>query len=92
MKIYSPEGHVGRASVEVARAPATLSAQRVAVLDNGKPGAQRILECVAEQLRKRTAAKFVGHFRKRTAATPCEDALIDKISEEADLVLTGIAD
>jgi hypothetical protein len=34
----------------------------------------------------------VGARRKRTAATPCEDALLAEIADGADIVLTGTAD
>ena len=47
---------------------------------------------VAERLAERAGIDFVGVHRKRTAATPCEDALIEEIAEGADLVLTGTAD
>ena len=51
-----------------------------------------LLTRVAEQLAARVGVDFVAVYRKRTAATPCEDELIDQIAEQADLVLTGTAD
>ena len=92
MKILSPEGNVGVRGVVLAEAPMVLAGRRVAVLDNGKPGAAMVLSRIAERLVERAGVDFVGVHRKRTAATPCEDALIDEIAEGADLVLTGTAD
>ena len=92
MKVYSPEGQIGQVSIQAAAPLSTLAGQRVGVLDNGKPGAQLILEQVAKRLGERTQTEFIGHFRKRTAATPCDEALIEQIAAEADFVLTGIAD
>ena len=92
IRILSPEGNVGSSSVSLAASPDVLSGRRIAVLDNGKPGAAWLLTRVAEQLAARVGVDFVAVYRKRTAATPCEDELIDRIAEQADLVLTGTAD
>lgn len=92
MKILSPEGSVGERGVALAVSPDLLAGQRLAVLDNGKPGAALVMTRIAERLVERAGVEFVGVHRKRTAATPCEDDLIAEIAEGADLVLTGTAD
>ncbi len=92
MRILSPEGSVGVRGVSLAASPELLSGRRLAVLDNGKPGAAFVMTRVAERLAQRTGVELVGVHRKRTAATPCEEALIEEIAEGADLVLTGTAD
>ena len=92
MRILSPEGNVGTRGSVLAETPEVLSARRLAVLDNGKPGAALVMTRIAERLAERAGIDFVGVHRKRTAATPCEDALLDEITEGADLVLTGTAD
>ena len=92
MRILSPEGRVGARRVALAAPLEVLSGRRLAVLDNGKPGAALLMSGVAEGLVERAGALFVGVHRKRTAATPCEEALIEKIVREADFVLTGTAD
>ena len=68
---------------------------RIAVLDNGKPNARLLLTRAAEQLAARTGAavtlvtdKGPGH----NAATACSDQVLDRITKEVDLVLTGSAD
>ncbi len=92
MRILSPEGNVGVRGVSLAASPEVLSGRRLAVLDNGKPGAALLLTRVAERLAQRAAIEFVGVHRKQTAATPCEEALLREIADGADLVLTGTAD
>ena len=92
MKILSPEGSVGERRVALAATPHQLAGLRVAVLDNGKPGAERVMTRIAERLVERAGVAFVGARRKRTAATPCDEGLIEEIAAEADLVLTGTAD
>ncbi len=92
IRILSPEGNVGTRLVGLAPSPDVLAGRRIAVLDNGKPGAAELMIRIAEQLALRSGVDFVGVHRKGTAATPCEDDLIDVIAERADLVLTGTAD
>lgn len=92
LQILSPEGRVGARRVPLAPSPEVLAGRRLAILDNGKPGAAHLMQRVAERLVERAGVDFVGVHRKRTAATPCQDELIEKIAEEADLVLTGTAD
>jgi len=92
VRILSPEGSVGTAATEPAPSPDVLAGRRLAVLDNGKPGAAKLMTRVAEQLVARAGIEFIGVRRKRTAATPCEEELIDALAQEADLVLTGTAD
>ena len=92
VRILSPEGDVGARAGSLAASPDVLAGRRLAVLDNGKPGAARLMTRAAEQLAARAGVEFVGVRRKRTAATPCEDELVDALVQEADLVLTGTAD
>ena len=92
IRILSPEGSVGERGVVLADSPDLLSGRRLAVLDNGKPGAAVVMTRIAERLAERAGVQFVGLHRKRTAATPCADELIAEIAGGADLVLTGTAD
>ena len=92
IRIFSPEGSVGRPTRRLASSPDVLVGRRLAVLDNGKPGAELLLRRAAERLAARTGATFVGVRRKRTAATPCEEELLAGLEDAADLVLTGTAD
>lgn len=95
MKVYAPDGRIGRPPTPLAPSPPVLTALRIAVLDNGKPNARLLLTRAAEQLAARTGAavtlvtdKGPGH----NAATACSDQVLDRITKEVDLVLTGSAD
>ena len=92
IRIYSPDGSVGTARRALATSPSTLAGQRIAVLDNGKPGAAFLLGELARNLERRTQADFVGVFTKGSAATPCEEPLFQDLLGRADLILTGTAD
>jgi hypothetical protein len=95
MEIYAPDGAIGRPLYTLAPSPATLSGLRIGVLDNAKPNAGVLMVRLAEQLAVRTGAtvslvteKGPGH----NAATPCSDEVLDKLTKEVDLVITGSAD
>ena len=90
--VMAPEGNLGTPPRELAAAPATLAGLKIAVLDNGKPHADVLMQRIARQLADRSGAIFVGTRRKGSAATPCEPRLLGELAEEADLVLTGSAD
>jgi hypothetical protein len=92
IRILAPEGNVGERMIALAPAPEVLSGRRLLILDNGKPGAADLMQRVAERLAERAGLDFGGVHRKRTAATPCAEELIDAIAKEADLALTGTAD
>lgn len=91
-KFLSPEGRIGTLPGRLAAGPEVLAGRRIAVLDNGKPGAATLLGALAGQIAERAGAREVGVFRKGSAATPCEDDLLGQLTEAADLVLTGTAD
>ena len=90
--VHSPEGRIGAAPAALAASPEVLAGRRLLVLDNGKPGAALLMGALAERLGARCGARVEDVLRKGSAATPCEDALLDEIVERADLVLTGTAD
>ena len=92
MQIESPEGRPGQPMTSLSATPDALAGVRVLALDNGKPGADFLLRRAGERLAERTGAVFVGLHRKKTAATPCEEELLDQIILDADIVLTGTAD
>lgn len=93
LKIYSPEGLADETAGLTSLSPAKpLAGLRIAVLDNGKSGADTLLGRMADRLASRSRADFVGLYRKGSAATPCEADLLDRLTREADLVLTGTAD
>jgi len=95
MQIHSPTGSVGGWSTTRAPSLPVLAGRRIGVLDNGKPNARLLLEHAAAQLAARTGATVAavtGKGREANAATPADDATIERLVEEVDLVLTGSAD
>jgi hypothetical protein len=92
LRIYAPDGSVGADAAPMAASLDVLTGCRIAVLDNGKPGADVLMLHLAGRLAERTGAVLAGLQRKGSAATPCEDTLLAELTQAADLVLTGTAD
>ena len=90
VQILSPEGQVEVTKAALAPFPSG-DAPRIAVLDNGKPNARRLLERVAERVAQRLDGSVMLVTAKSTAATPAEPEILRQL-QAADLVVTGSAD
>ena len=95
ISVYAPDGEVGPEPAALASGPNVLTGLRIGVLDNGKPNAGLLLGRVGEQLAGRTGATLVLVTEKgpgANAATPCTEAVLERLRSECDVVLTGSAD
>jgi hypothetical protein len=95
ISVYAPDGEVGPEPAALAPGPNVLTGLRIGVLDNGKPNAGLLLGRVGEQLAARTGATLVLVTEKgpgANAATPCTEAVFERLRSECDVVLTGSAD
>ena len=95
MQIYAPDGPIGTPDSPRVPARAVLTGLRIGVLDNGKPNARLVMVRVASQLADRTGARVALVTDKgpnHNAATPCSDEVLDRLTKEVDLVITGSAD
>lgn len=91
VRLVSPEGRVHEPRAPLTPALADLAGLRIAVLDNGKPNAARLMTEIARRIAARTDAELALVVAKGTAATPAEPEILQQL-EAADLVLTGSAD
>jgi hypothetical protein len=91
VQIVAPDGKVGAPPLGLAPAPRSLAGLAIGVLDNRKPNAGLLLDRVAERLAARTGAT-VGLRADKNAAIPCEDQVLDRMTKEVQVVLTGSAD
>lgn len=92
MRIYSPEGFIGRPVQGLAEAPKPLHQSRIVGLDNRKPGAALLIESAGQRIAQITGATWIGVRVKGTAATPVEEDLLSELVNDADYVITGTAD
>jgi len=95
MQVYAPDGAIGRPPFTLAASPPVLTGLRIGILDNAKPNARLLMIRAAEQLAARTGAVVQLVTDKgpdHNAATPCSDPVLDRLTKEVDLVITGSAD
>ena len=95
MQFYAPDGPIGTPDSPRVPARAVLTGLRIGVLDNGKPNARLVMVRAASQLADRTGARVALVTDKgpnHNAATPCSDEVLDRLTKEVDLVITGSAD
>lgn len=90
--LVSPEGRVGRERSVLAPSVASIAGLRLSVLSNGKPNARLLLSTIAARLADHAGARVSLIETKGTAATPCEENLLQHLRGQSDLVLTGSAD
>lgn len=91
VQIVAPDGRVGAPPVGLAAPKRSLAGLTIGVLDNNKPNAGLLLDRVASRLAERTGAS-VGFRAEKNAAIPCEDQVLDRMTREVQVVLTGSAD
>lgn len=72
--------------------PARLAGKVVGLLDNGKPGSDRLLEHLAGLLRSAHGAGEVIRQRKPSPYRPAPAEQIADLGKRADLVVTGVGD
>ena len=95
MKVYAPDGAIGKPPRALAPSRPTLRGLRIGVLDNAKPNAGVLMARAAEQVAQRTGARLALVTTKgpgHNAATPCSDEVLARLTKEVDLVFTGSAD
>lgn len=96
--VYLPDSEPRPDTWALAPSVASLSGLRIGVLDNGKPNAAFVLAYAAEALAERAGAKVSLVSKKgpfglsANAAIPMAADIFDRLTDECDVVLTGLAD
>jgi hypothetical protein len=65
---------------------------RIGILDNSKSNADHLLAMLVAGLRTQTAVDSVVSLRKPTPSLPAEADVLDRLAEEADVVVSAMAD
>jgi hypothetical protein len=95
-RILDPAGPLAEGAVQLAPAAPALVDGRIGVLDNAKPNARLLLETAAVGLAERIGGEVVRVTDKGAAgfnaATACEPQVLEGLSKEVRIVLTGSAD
>jgi len=90
--VYDPRGVLAATPRPIAPRPARLDGLRLAVLDNTKWNANRLLRRATERLVAEHPLGAVTYYRKESFSRPADSALLDEIAAASDLVLTAIGD
>ncbi len=94
MIVLSPEGKARTSSARVASLPRfdDLRGKTIGLLDNSKPNADELQQCLADLLKARYGVAKVITRRKLTAQAGAPKEYLDELAAQADLVLSGLGD
>ncbi|MCH7789931.1 MAG: hypothetical protein IH940_10900 [Acidobacteria bacterium] len=90
-EILRPDGETGAAPVQLAAPLASLAGVTIGLLDNTKPNAGVLLDRLGATLAARTGARL-GRRETKNAAVAASDQVLESMTEEVRVVLTGSAD
>lgn len=90
--VYDPRGVVGAEKKNIAPRVRSLDGLRLAILDNTKWNANKLLRGARDRLAQKHAFSAVNYYRKESFSLAAAPELIDRIAEENDIVLTAIGD
>ena len=65
---------------------------RLGVLDNTKANADHLLNLIVEGVKQEFNVASVVYKRKPASSRPASDQILDELAEEADLVISAMAD
>ncbi len=65
---------------------------RLGILDNGKSNADHLLRMIIESVKAKLPVASVVAVRKPSAAGGADAATLDKLAQEADCVISAMAD
>ena len=90
--VLDPTVEAAPVSARMAPRLSTLQGKRIGLLDNGKPHAKELLECVERLLEERLQPAQVLRFRKPNSSKPAPTELIVDITKQVDAVINGVGD
>ena len=90
--VYDPRGVVESASVPITTRPKKLDGLRLAILDNSKWNANKVLRASMAALEKTVEFGQVTYYVKQSFSKDAAPELIAEIAANNDLVLTAIGD
>jgi hypothetical protein len=90
--VYDPRGVVESTSAAIATRPNKLDGLRLAILDNSKWNANKVLRASMAALEKTVEFGQVTYYVKQSFSKDAAPELIAEIAANSDLVLTAIGD
>lgn len=90
--VFDPRGRVEASDTPIAVRPTSLDGLRLAILDNSKWNANKILRGSAAALQKAVTFRAVNYYVKESFSKDAAPELIEEIAANNDIVLTAIGD
>jgi uncharacterized protein YhfF len=87
-----PEAPAPAAAVAAESRKAGHSGLRFGVLDNSKGNADHLLRFIIEGVKAAVPVASVASLRKESVSLPAPGAILDRLAQEADFVVTAMAD
>lgn len=87
-----PEAPVQQAVASSVQRAIAVTGLRVGILDNSKSNADHLLDMLVAGLQSQMQVASVVALRKPTPSLPAEAAVLDQLAEEADVVISAMAD
>ncbi len=88
-----PEAPVQQAaSTSKQRTLGTGKGLRIGTLDNSKSNADHLLAMLIDGMKAQMPVQSVVSLRKPTPSLPADAAVLDQLAEEADVVISAMAD
>jgi len=91
-RVYDPQGLVDVLTKQLARRAENLDGLRLAVLDNTKWNAAKLLDSVVALLSEKIRFSQINRYKKETFTKPAAPELIRDIAANNDIALIAIAD
>ncbi len=89
---YDPRGVVEADALAAAVRVRSLEGMRLAILDNTKWNAGKLLRNIQEGLSSDTGLSAINYYRKHSFSMNAAPELLDEIAANNDLVVTAIGD
>jgi hypothetical protein len=90
--VYDPRGEVTAEARAMAGRRAELAGLRLAVLDNTKWNANKLLRRMSQRLEREAGFQAVSYYRKESFSKVAAPDLLAAIACDNDVVLTAIGD
>ena len=90
--VYDPRGVMEAAPLSIAQRVKKLAGLRLALLDNTKWNANKLLRGLRDRLAQKHAFGAVNYYRKESFSRAAAPDLLAEIAARNDIVLTAIGD
>ncbi|RPI41926.1 MAG: hypothetical protein EHM59_19060 [Betaproteobacteria bacterium] len=87
-----PEAPVQQAAAASAQRTITAKGLRLGTLDNSKSNADHLLAMLVAGVQAQMRVDSVVQLRKPTPSLPADAEVLDQLAEEADIVVSAMAD